>query len=195
VHNVRERLERILASIQDAVVSLDSRLRYVFVNSNAAVLLGAKKEDMIGHNVWRFMVDTEDRLVRRNLERAVKERIDLVFEYYYAARDRWYVFVLINKNYNNSINTNFFIRRYESRIYPGSDGGATIYTIDITARKKSEQRLSLLAQVGRLMAVSVDTHLPTLLAEAQNIVAGTPESLRFRSAFGLFPPSFYCVGF
>jgi hypothetical protein len=46
--------------------------------------------DMIGHNVWRFMVDTEDRLVRRNLERAVKERLDLVFEYYYAARDRWY---------------------------------------------------------------------------------------------------------
>jgi hypothetical protein len=36
------------------------------------------------------MVDTEDRLVRRNLERAVKERVDLVFEYYYAARDRWY---------------------------------------------------------------------------------------------------------
>jgi hypothetical protein len=28
--------------------------------------------------------------VRRNLERAVKERLDLVFEYYYAARDRWY---------------------------------------------------------------------------------------------------------
>jgi DNA-binding response OmpR family regulator len=44
VHEVRERLERILASIQDAVVSLDSRLRYVFVNSNAAILLGAKKE-------------------------------------------------------------------------------------------------------------------------------------------------------
>jgi PAS domain-containing protein len=37
-------LERILASIQDAFISLDSRLRYTFVNNNAAVLLGAKKE-------------------------------------------------------------------------------------------------------------------------------------------------------
>jgi hypothetical protein len=69
-------------------------------------------------------------------------------------------------------------RRYESRIYPGSDGGATIYTIDVTSRKKSEQRLSLLAQVGRLMAVSVDSHLPTLLSEAQNIIAGTKPASR-----------------
>lgn len=62
--------------------------------------------------------------------------------------------------------------RYESRIYPGPDGGVTLYTIDVTSRKKSEQRLALLAQVGRLMAVSVDSHLPTLLAEVQNIIAG-----------------------
>jgi len=40
----KERLERILASIQDAFVSLDARLRYSFVNTNAALLLGAKKE-------------------------------------------------------------------------------------------------------------------------------------------------------
>jgi PAS domain-containing protein len=40
----KERLERILASIQDAFLSLDARLRYTFVNNNAAILLGAKKE-------------------------------------------------------------------------------------------------------------------------------------------------------
>lgn len=45
---------------------------------------------MIGHNVWRFMVDTEDHHVRHNLEKALKERTDLVFEYYYAARDKWF---------------------------------------------------------------------------------------------------------
>jgi hypothetical protein len=127
---------------------------------------------MIGHNVWRFMVDTEDRLVRRNLERAVKERLDLVFEYYYAARDRWYS-TTHTRGCVCRQNANASPDRYESRIYPGSDGGATIYTIDVTSRKKSEQRLSLLAQVGRLMAVSVDSHLPTLLSEAQNIIAGT----------------------
>jgi DNA-binding response OmpR family regulator len=44
VHEGKERLERILASIQDAFVTLDAQLRYSFVNANAAVLLGAKKE-------------------------------------------------------------------------------------------------------------------------------------------------------
>jgi hypothetical protein len=38
--------------------------------------------------------------------------------------------------------------RFESRIYPGADGGVTIYSVDITARKKSEERLSLLAKVS-----------------------------------------------
>ncbi len=45
---------------------------------------------MIGHNVWRFMVDTEDGVVARNLERAMNDKIDVVFDFYYAARDRWY---------------------------------------------------------------------------------------------------------
>ena len=40
----KERLERILAAIQDAFMSLDARQRYSFVNANAAVMLGAKKE-------------------------------------------------------------------------------------------------------------------------------------------------------
>jgi PAS domain-containing protein len=40
----KERLERILAAIQDAFMSLDARQRYSFVNANAANLLGAKKE-------------------------------------------------------------------------------------------------------------------------------------------------------
>jgi len=40
----KERLERILATIQDAFMSLDARQRYSFVNANAAVMLGAKKE-------------------------------------------------------------------------------------------------------------------------------------------------------
>jgi hypothetical protein len=118
----KERLERILASIQDAFVSLDARLRYSFVNINAACLYGVKKEgtpvqfdfdhlhqrhlvflllqahhtcvrgvltDMLGQNVWRFMVDTEDRVIRRNLERALKEKVDLVFDYHSNSQDRW----------------------------------------------------------------------------------------------------------
>ena len=80
---------------------------------------------MIGRNVWRFMVDTEDGIVARNLERAMTDKVDVVFDFYYSVRDRW----------------------YESRMYPGADGGVSIFTIDITARKKAEQRVALLSKV------------------------------------------------
>jgi PAS domain-containing protein len=40
----KERIERILAGIQDAFVALDVQQRYSFVNTNAAIMLGAKKE-------------------------------------------------------------------------------------------------------------------------------------------------------
>jgi hypothetical protein len=34
-------------------------------------------------------------------------------------------------------------------MYPAVEGGASIFTLDITARKKSEERLSVLAKVRR----------------------------------------------
>jgi hypothetical protein len=37
------------------------------------------------------MVDNEEGVVRRNLERAVTDQVDVDFEYYYPALDRWYV--------------------------------------------------------------------------------------------------------
>jgi hypothetical protein len=49
----------------------------------------------------------------------------------------------------------------------------SIFTIDITSRKKSENRLAVLAQVGRLLATSVESHLPSLLASMLDIVGGT----------------------
>jgi hypothetical protein len=49
----------------------------------------------------------------------------------------------------------------------------SIFTIDITSRKKAESRLTVLAQVGQLLATSVESHLPSLLASMLGIVGGT----------------------
>lgn len=147
VNEAKERLERIISSIQDAFVSLDRNLRYSFVNDNAALILGARKEgrlalmamtrgplelilslvrqDMLGRDVWDFMPDTDDRVVRTNLERAIRKQVDVSFEFYHPQKDRW----------------------FEHRIYPSTEG-VSIFTLDITARKKSEERLSVLGKVG-----------------------------------------------
>jgi len=47
--------------------------------------------DLIGRKVWRHLSDTADGAVACNLERAMTEKVDLVFEYYFAERDLWYV--------------------------------------------------------------------------------------------------------
>ncbi|ELR21826.1 response regulator receiver domain containing protein [Acanthamoeba castellanii str. Neff] len=109
------------------------------------------QEDMLGRDVWDFMADTEDKVVRNNLERAIREQIDVCFEFYYPAKDRW----------------------YEHRMYPAVEGGASIFTLDITARKKSEERLSVLAKIGQLLSSSIDCHLPSLLASILKIAAGS----------------------
>jgi PAS domain-containing protein len=206
----KERLERILAAIQDAFMSLDARQRYSFVNANAANLLGAKKEgnhpsqppchricwvrqegtmsltantdatppDMIGHNVWRFMVDTEDGVVARNLERAMNDKVDVVFDFYYSAHDRWYcpppppTSRATVQRVAVSPTPRTHPDRYESRMFPGAGGGVSIFTIDVTARKKAEHRLALLSRVGQLLATSVETHLSSLLEAAVKLVEG-----------------------
>jgi PAS domain-containing protein len=44
IQESKERLEFILASIQDAFIALDDQQRFTYVNANAAIMLGANKE-------------------------------------------------------------------------------------------------------------------------------------------------------
>jgi PAS domain S-box-containing protein len=44
INESKDRLEHILASLKDAFIALDSQQRYTYVNSNAAELLGARKQ-------------------------------------------------------------------------------------------------------------------------------------------------------
>jgi hypothetical protein len=106
---------------------------------------------MLGKDVWEYMVDTSDGIVRRNLERAITESVDTTFEFYHPSRDCW----------------------YEERIYPGAYGGACVFILDTTARKKTEERLSLLAKVSSVLSGFIDHHIPSLIASILKLVEGT----------------------
>jgi hypothetical protein len=49
----------------------------------------------------------------------------------------------------------------------------SVFTIDVTPRKKAEARLALLARVGRMLNTSVESHLPTILRSVLDIIEGT----------------------
>lgn len=45
---------------------------------------------MLGKDVWEFMVDTGEGIVRQHLEQAMTESVDTAFEFCHPARDCWY---------------------------------------------------------------------------------------------------------
>jgi len=144
-------MERILASIQDAFIAFDASFRFTFVNDNAALLFGATKEDLLGKDVWQHMIDTKEGIVRRNLKHAISNSIEFAFEFYHPASDCW----------------------FEERIYPGADGGACVFILDTTARKKIEERLSLLAKVSSVLSAFIDHHIPSLISSILKSVEGS----------------------
>jgi hypothetical protein len=46
---------------------------------------------MLGHNVWQHMTDVESGIIARSLEKAMREELDVVFEYYSEPRKCWCV--------------------------------------------------------------------------------------------------------
>lgn len=133
----KSQMEATLSSIRDAFVRVDSHLRFTYVNDNAAKLMarqqdGLRKEDLIGQHMDDWLADTEDGLLKRQVRKSIEEGRELRFESFFASRSCW----------------------LEHRIYPGWQGGdgASILSTDITARKKVEERLGILARAGELLA-------------------------------------------
>jgi hypothetical protein len=44
---------------------------------------------MLGRDVWRHMTDSPDGALSSNLQQAMGEKVDRVFEHYSAAADHW----------------------------------------------------------------------------------------------------------
>jgi PAS domain S-box-containing protein len=107
----------ILESITDGFVAFDKEWHYTYVNSNAARILHATKEELIGKvglevfpNASRFLVE---------FKRAVSSGRPVHFEEYYPEPlNIW----------------------YECHCYPSQDG-LTVFFSDITQRKKSEEAI------------------------------------------------------
>ncbi len=107
----------ILESITDGFVAFDKEWRYTYVNSNAARILHATKEELIGKvgievfpNASKFLVE---------FKRAVSSGRPVHFEEYYPEPlNIW----------------------YECHCYPSQDG-LTVFFSDITQRKKSEEAI------------------------------------------------------
>ena len=106
-----------LERVTDGFLSLDSGYRIVYLNSNAARMLGHDRKDLIGKDL-RTQFQVERNSFRDAYIRAFETQTQVELEDYYAYFDKWYYCM----------------------IYPGKEG-LSLFFRDVTTRKLSEMKL------------------------------------------------------
>lgn len=119
----------ILEGIGDAFSVLDDDMRIVFINDAAAKLVGLPRSEILGRVASELVPEAKDTSFTRAQERALRERTSIVVEDYFAPWDRW----------------------FEASISPLRHG-ISVFTRDITARKRAELLRERLATHAALRA-------------------------------------------
>ncbi len=119
----------VLESISDAVLLTDPDWRVVYLNPHAESLLRHDRDSLVGTRLWQAFPEAEE-VFRPILERAVRDRVAVTLEEYFAPLQAW----------------------FDARVYPHARGLA-IYFREVTELKrqqlKLEQSKMLLKIAGR----------------------------------------------
>lgn len=135
LREAHDQRQMILNSLNERFFALDSQWRYTYFNRQAEaqlVALGKDPASLIGRVLWEEFPNPP---IEEMFRRAMRERIPLTDEHYYAPLGEW----------------------VENRVYPTSDGGLAIFQQYITERKKARDALRAtqaeLAHVARVVAM------------------------------------------
>jgi PAS domain S-box-containing protein len=120
----RQRLIGTLESIQDGFYELDKDWTITYWNNEAERLFQKKREDVLGTNLWESFSEAVSLKFYSEYQCALNEKIPVRFEEYYPPLQRW----------------------YDMSVFP-SENGLTVFSKDITDRKKSEQELLMFKMV------------------------------------------------
>ncbi|HMJ24822.1 MAG TPA: PAS domain S-box protein [Pyrinomonadaceae bacterium] len=110
--------EAALDTVTDAFILFDRQWRYLYVNAAAIKGIGRPREQILGRTLWDLYPDIIGTELEHQYRRAMKERIAVSFEFFYATTSRW----------------------WENRFSPTADGLA-VFAIEITERKQSDEKL------------------------------------------------------
>lgn len=121
------RLYHTLESISDAFFLVDDAWRFVFINSQAEVLLQRQRSQLVGKVVWDEFPEAVSSTFQYEYERAVRNKVSVRFEEYFEPLEAW----------------------FQVDAYPTSEGLA-VYFRDITKERVRDEHLRLLeAAVSR----------------------------------------------
>lgn len=111
--------EEILSSITDGFYALDREWRFTYVNPRAEEMLGRKREDILRLPLFDVFPMVRGSPVYANYQQVMADRKPLQFEAVSPILKAWVSF----------------------SVYPGGDGGISVYFRDISAAKAAEAEL------------------------------------------------------
>ncbi len=109
------RTQSILENLADGFFALDHHGRFTYLNPSALQLMGRRREDLIGQNVWSVFPGAANSPFYAQYQRVMAERVPLQMEAYYAPLNRW----------------------FKAHTYPSQDGLSVLFE-DVTSRHKQE---------------------------------------------------------
>ncbi|MBS1586537.1 MAG: PAS domain S-box protein [Bacteroidetes bacterium] len=145
--NVKE-MAAILESITEGFYSVNTDWNLTYINKQFERILGIKRSDIVGKNLWEVFPGQEQKEFYRAQQRAMLEQVDVSFEDYYPAFGKW---LFIN-------------------VHPAM-GGLTVYMRDITDEKKKmlkiEAQNEVLKEIAWLQSHKVRGPVASILGLAQ----------------------------
>ncbi|MEQ9002684.1 MAG: PAS domain S-box protein [Pseudomonadales bacterium] len=126
-----ERLSTTLESIVDPFVTFDAGWRITYVNAQAELLSGMKREELLGRSFWEAFPGTRESEFGRQYQEAAATRSRRFFRAFTPLVNRW----------------------LDVNVYPMPDGGLAVHIRDVTDQKDMEdqlQRAQRLDSIGQL---------------------------------------------
>ena len=108
----------VLESITDALITLDTEWRYTYVNSQAEKILGKSSQELIGDSIWEVFPTAINSQSYQLFHQAIADQVTVAYEEFSPLFQKWFAF----------------------RLYP-SPNGLSVYFIDVTECKQTEQAL------------------------------------------------------
>ncbi len=160
----RERLHSVLASVSDRFQTVDREWRFTY--HNAAMRRGLAEQGVdadatLGRNLFEVFPEFGDTAGANALRRAMEQRIEVEFEFFYEPWKRW----------------------YEVRASPLPEGGLTIVSQDVTLRKTEAEIVAAHERKLRLMT----DHAPVLISHCGTDARYKFVNKPFAERFGLTP--------
>lgn len=122
--------------LSDAIICLDKKFHYVYVNEAAEYHLGKSRNELIGKTVFEVFPRAQGTLLEKALQDAVHSNVKANIEEYYPTIDGW----------------------YRSTILPGKDL-IVIHAEDISELKASQKTTSILTEtLESIMEKSLHTY-------------------------------------